>query len=533
MKRSLLAMIAVSLCCAPGARAQATVYVPNLDRAYADIDALIAAGWIHDAISSQTPFSRLTAARLTVQARARAGSSPAALPARFVESLRRLEIEFAPEIRTLCTDVGCARDDLPAGLTLRAASADATYADSPTRAVPTSYDDARYSYIDADLNPLLQKNQGRVLHDGGTIGGEAVVDVRASHWLVGQLHPRAWVGAPRAGSANVNLSAYDAYARALAGNIALELGRNHIALGYGPESGPLLSNNARGYDLVRLSLDHPVHFPVLGRFTTSLMIADMGGNSDTPHSKLTLLDFAIRPIQYFEFGASLLNHQGGRNSPPATLTERVKDLLLINKYEPGISDKVFAARARITVPALRTQFSAQMATTDDHDWFRQYYLALRDEATWIADLRVIGIGPDGRLDLWAEARRAGMRPSTHHQFTSGLTLDRRMIGDAIGPVGESVTGGVAWRGSRHTWGVSATAEQYGGADVFGDAPYFFLKIDRADEVRVRMTADWSSDPLPGRLTTSLHAGYEHVDHYDFHPVVRSNFMLQMKMEYKW
>ena len=50
--------------------AQATPYVPNLDPVYQDLDGLIAAGWVRTAIAGLRPYSRLTVARLVVEARA-------------------------------------------------------------------------------------------------------------------------------------------------------------------------------------------------------------------------------------------------------------------------------------------------------------------------------------------------------------------------------------------------------------------------------------------------------------------------------
>src|SRR5207244_3510404 len=145
--------------------------------------------------------------------------------------------------------------------TLRSLSADATIADSPSRPIPTSYGLAGASYIDARLNPLLQNNEGRVLADGATAGGEALVDFTLDTHFAGQLHPRPWTSDARGATADVDATIHDAYLRALFGNWAIDAGRNHVADGYGSTAGPVLSHNPRGLDLLRLSFDRPATLP--------------------------------------------------------------------------------------------------------------------------------------------------------------------------------------------------------------------------------------------------------------------------------
>lgn len=545
----------------PGA-AQATAYVPNFDPAYRDLDALMAAGLVRNVIAAQRPYSRLSVARMAVEARTaiasvarmaiEARASVAAAPAvsrlRFVEALQRLEAAFAPEIRALCASAGLACVPLPGGATVRSVSSDFTWADSRGRRIPSSYDALTTDYIDAELNPLLQKNEGRRIADGATYGAEANVDLGLGRFFVAAVHPRAWASAPRGADAGAAATLQEAYVRALLGNFAVDAGRNHGTHGYDREGGVILSNNARGLDRLRFSMDRPASLPsflrLLGPISASASVADMGGNSDTPHSMLVVFQASARPLPIFEIGATLLNEQGGTGSPAATFSERINDILLIRPHEPSISDKVFGADARLTIPGARTQLYLEVLTTDDHNVIHSPFTgdwkpAFTTEASWTVGATVTGLGAEGRTDLWAEARASGVRPHTHHQFTSGLTLDGRIIGDPLGPLGANVTGGLEWRGAGHTAALTAAWEDYSGADRYEHPPEVVLKgrwirtVDRPDEVRTRVVADWISDPNERRIGSSVRLGYERVTRFAFTPDSRSNLLVQLKLDYRW
>jgi hypothetical protein len=521
--------------------AQATPYIPLGHPAYGDLDALVDAGLVSGALLGHRPLSRLTLARHVGTARLRIAEEPATVPARFLEALDRLEAELAAELGALCT-VPQSCVPLGRGARARSAAVDATWATSPPRAIPTSYDFANSDYIDADLNPLLDRNLGRVLADGGTIGGEVVLDATLHRRLAAQAHPRVWALDDSGVGSDAAFTLLEGYARALLGNVAVEVGRNHVAVGHSREAGPVLSHNARGLDLVRLSLDRPARLPwklrALGTVGLSALAADMGGGHDTPHSKLFVFDGILRPHRLVELSMVLLNHQAGENAPPATFMQRVQDLFLIYPQGAFISDKVVGAGAALSLPSVHTRVYVDVMSTDDHDLFRaETGEALGSEAVWIGGARVTGIGADGRYDLWLEGRKAGVRPHTHHQFTSGLTLDRRLIGDALGPLARALAGGLDWRGPRDAVSAALAWERYAGADFYEQIPddrYAWDRTrDRPDETRARITLEWRRDALPGALGFGARLGYERVTTFAFTPTRRANAIVQVRADYRW
>ena len=83
-----------------GVSAQASAYVPIMDPAYRELDALAAIGLVEVPSLVQRPYSRLVFGRLTKQGRINLDSAPDT-EGRFREPLVRLEKKFAVEIELL------------------------------------------------------------------------------------------------------------------------------------------------------------------------------------------------------------------------------------------------------------------------------------------------------------------------------------------------------------------------------------------------------------------------------------------------
>ena len=527
--------------------AQASPYVPNLDPAYQDLDALVAQGLVRDIILGERPYSRVAFARFAQEARRRIDTAgEAGIKPRFLEGLERIELRFHRELAALA-DVTATSPEVYTRVWIREGSVDATAADSPAREMPTRHN-LPADLIDGDLNPLLQNNQGRVLGDSWAFGAEGLLELQLGSRLAVQARPRFWADSGQGGqNASTDATLLEAYARTLVGPVSLELGRNHVALGHGPEGGPILSHNARGLDMVRLSFERPLRLPgplgALGLWQLSSLIADMGSNRDIPHSKLIVNRLGWRPNAYLEFGVTTLSHQGGEGGPEAgRFSQRLRDAyLFFLTSRVRISDRVFGADVRLTIPSIRSEFYLNGFTTDDRSRFRQPAGGLWEDAVWVAGFRASGMGAQGRVALWGEVRHAGATPHNHGQFTSGLTLDRRVIGDFMGPLAAGVRGGVDWRGQRDRILGLAAWERYSGDEWWLGRldPQDHLTTDwrrladNPDEIRLRTIVEWTRFPAVTGFQTTLRLGYEHVSRFNFTEADRSNVMVQLEAGYVW
>lgn len=521
--------------------AQASPLVPVLDPAYHDLDALAGVGLVRDLLAGQRPYSRMTFARYVLEAESRMAAEAAGpgRKARFAEALGRLRTRFSPEYSALCAgETSCAE---PAnGFAVRSIRSDATWADSPNRPAYTAYNDE--PRIDADINPLLQSDEGRHFVDGGTGAVEATVEGQLGRSLALQVSPRATLMSPTDLESEADLGIRALNIRGVIGNLAVEVGRSAIFHGQGRIGGPVLSANSPNLDLVRIQTERPFRLPsvlgLLGPMSASAFLADMGEDRHIPNAKLFVMEVSARPSPYFEFGGTLANVQAGQGGPEATFGDRLRDSFLwlfLWDGRPNISDKIAAVDSRLTLPG--SGLSAYLeATTTDINFKRTE--TLWDEAVWTAGLDLVGRGPEGRLDMWLEGRRTGVRPHTHHQYESGVTVNRLIVGDPGGPMSLSWQGGVTWNGDVQTLAVSGAWERYSG-DVYRnngrtDTEFRWNKIsDEPDEIRLRGMAEWSHRPNRLGVTGAVRLGVERVQRFAFSTTTRSNLLLQARVGYAW
>ncbi|HIF22778.1 MAG TPA: hypothetical protein EYQ27_12950 [Gemmatimonadetes bacterium] len=297
--------------------------------------------------------------------------------------------------------------------------------------------------------------------------------------------------------------------------------------------------------MIRLSADRPVRLPgflgALGLWQASGLLADMGRSRDIPGSELAVFRLSSRPNRFLEFGVISMNHLGGEGGPEATWRQRINDLVFFlwtTSDDVKVSNKAAGVDLRVTLPAIRTELYVNGLTTDDRGHFTQPAGGFWEDAIWLAGAEIAGLGAAGRLDSWAEWKHAGAEAHTHGQFTSGLTLDGRVIGDALGPNASSLQGGVAWTGPTSRISFGGYWERYSGDDFFVGFVEevgwdWRLLTDNPDEIRKRITAEWTRFPAPTGFSTTLRLGYEYVTRFDFTEQNRSNFLVQFKLDYLW
>jgi len=290
--------------------------------------------------------------------------------------------------------------------------------------------------------------------------------------------------------------------------------------------------------MVRLSRESPWRLPWLFRFlgpvSGAAWVADSGGERFIPHSKLVGFELGARPTQNLELGLSLLNHQGGDGAPNASWGDRLRDIFLVMPAGAEISDKILSADIVLTFPRSGIElFVSALSTDPDYQLSDRLAETWWDEAIWVSGLKWSGLGSEGRIDLWIEGRHAGLRPHTHHQFRSGLTLDDRVLGDPLGPLASSWQSGIAWTSTRNVFQFELFRETYSGDDWENKGtPFQWVRVsDNPDEIRLRIVTNWTRNHETSGLQTSLRLGYEHVTRFNFTDVKRSNYLAQVN--FRW
>ncbi|MEK7401485.1 MAG: capsule assembly Wzi family protein [Gemmatimonadota bacterium] len=508
---------------------QATAYVQQQDAAYTDLDVLIAAGLVRNVIAGERPYSRAAFRRFVDEARSRAGA--AAVSSRIVEAIERLGARFAgaePATRRLSLTSAEARLALAASPYRPHRMGDTTDAGSP---------------LDADLNPLLLGTEARRFADGGTASVEAGLEL-GSRFFAAQVVPRVSLFVPHSGFSGY-ATLVNAYGRFQVGPAALDIGRNSRSVGHGLAGGAMLSRNSPGLDMVRVAFDRPVRLPLfldaLGLWQASIGVADLGDGQDQPGSVLTHMRLSGRPSAFGEFGITYFNIQGGHGSPPSDWAGRIHDLFFF--WSDGgfltISDKVAGVDMRLFLPSRRASVNVNFLTTDDRGRFTQPARGYWEDAVWQAGADIAGLGPEGRTDLAIEWAHAGPRAHTHGQFTSGVTLRRRVLGNALGPNASGVTVLVTENKPTSRLRVTGAWERYSGDDWFwalipGGAPWdydWFRAADNPDEIRVRILSEYVRERGWRGMETSIRLGYEHVTRFNYGTTGRHNLVADVALRY--
>ena len=217
--------------------------------------------------------------------------------------------------------------------------------------------------------------------------------------------------------------------------------------------------------------------------------------------------------------------------PPATVKDRLSDIFLIKPLGNEISDKVVMGDVRVTLPGKGLEFYLEGLSTDLDATVIAHAQSFWGDAAWTLGVKVVGRGREGRLDLWLEGHKAGMRAHTHHQLGDGLTVGGRLIGYAIGPLATSWQGGLDWRDRFDVVSVAGAWERYSGDDWAmpkGEIPRR-RTADNPDEIRLRAIVDWTREHVGSDQRTSVRLGYERVTRFNFTDQDRSNYLAQVSL----
>jgi hypothetical protein len=205
-----------------------------------------------------------------------------------------------------------------------------------------------------------------------------------------------------------------------------------------------------------------------------------------------------------------------------------------------VSDKVAGVDLRVSVPAVRSALFASFSTTDSRGNFQQPAGGMWEDAAWLVGAESKGLGPEARFDARVEWRHNGPEVHTHAQFTSGQTLDGRLLGDALGPNASGVSVQTGWTGPRSGLRLRLDWERYSGDDytlarIPGGGTWdldWYRTADNPDEVRARATLGYSRFAARG-WETSARLGFERVTRFDFSDSNRSNALAEVTLRYVW
>ncbi len=419
-------------------------------------DAMLALVPVPGGIVGQRPYSVRELARLaravqqTVAERARLGTTPSASDA-------RAGALAAEVLATLGVDTGAIALDPLQSLRVSTAATSA-----PIRRVPIN---GQLGGIDAVTLPPLDARFGRPAVAGVATSLETVTSLGVGRWLAVVAQPRlSWTAAAHdapvgpAGN-HVTVEPQRLYARAVLGNVALQVGIDERVWGQGPlgpgmPGGTLISANARPLRALSLGADTAFTLPWLlryaGRVRAELLVADLGARDQVfAHSKLVVYKVTLSPTPNIELGTGMMDEFGGRGAPPLSFASRVTDLFpfltwLKKGADKQESNKIAPLDVRVRVPALRGATAYWELSLDDFD-ARRIRSMMWEDSGHLFGLSLPRLRNDGSLGLDLFFQHTSLRLYEHGQFVSGVQYGEQIIGSPLGPNGRSLTGALAWR----------------------------------------------------------------------------------------
>lgn len=378
------------------------------------IEKLVGFGLVDDRLVAVRPWSRAEASRLADEAR---------------DNLDRLGPDARASAEAILELIAAERLDAKVHAV---GGGGATYLDSPWLPVPTG----TRGGIDARVNHLVRYRGGRLYADGETLAGTADLGAVLGGRFAVQATPRGLLSRGATTGWTQDAQLLTGQVRAQWGNLRLDIGRSSSVWGPGRHGGTLLSDNARGFDRLRLSSDRPFRWPgflrALGPSQAEIFVALLEADRDIPRARLVGYTVAVRPHPLVEAWFSTLIQSGGEGSPSATPWERLADhLLLIDWIFNGgetflFSNKGTSVGFRTRVPALRHAQLFLEFTLEDraHNLRRLFW----QDAAWLVGAWIPRLDRAGLLELRVEYHHGGIGIHRHGQFTSGRTLDRIMYG---------------------------------------------------------------------------------------------------------
>lgn len=457
--------------------AQVSPDLPTGSRVEWAVEKLVGFGLVDDRIISIRPWSRGEALRLIEEARS---------------NLHRLTAEERAAAEGILRQV---RDEELTGSVRVDGGVGATTMDSPWLPIP---EDTNTGGIDAEVNQLARYRGGRELVDGHTVAVESGLEVVLGEHAAAQIRPRVWWGDARGGPSDDGFQLLQAQARFQLSNLRLDIGRSPAMWGPGRNGGGLMSDNARGLDRIRIASDAPFQWPwflsFLGPTRAEAFLALLEEDRDVPRSKLVGYNVAIRPHPRFEAWFATHIQSGGEGAPTASTWSRVADhLLFIDWIFNGgetffFSNKGTSLGFQVRMPSWRhAQLFAEFTLEDKgHNPRRIFW----QDGGWLMGAWFPRLDLAGNHDLRFEFYHSGVRMHRHGQFTSGRTVNRRLL--ALGDVN---TDGAFLELGFNRPGLRATVEagvENRSADVWdrrfrADGEFdVFVKIDdRPDEFYLR------------------------------------------------
>lgn len=412
--RRIAVSLVVLFCCSWPARALVSTNVPLGHWSYDAVEKLAGYVLIDSSMLTTKPLSRLEMARHVGQAREaleRMEDPPEVLGA----IMERLVREYRAELAQLGVLDG---------------SHDASHL--------KPIEDPYVKYLYARRTPELENRRGDLFQRGSNVRTGFASRATLFDWFAFYLHPEF------AGSeADSDIDLIEGYGKVMLGPLELEAGRDSLWWGPGYHGSILMSNNARPFEMVKITNPLPIQLPwifrILGPVRTEWFLARLEEDRDFPRAYLSGIRFNAKPHPLVELGISRVVMFGGRGQPHVDLFDYAK--MFLAGSEQAENNQLAGIDASFLLPMNVLPYGAHLPLRSVKFYFDG---AGEDEAgyypsNWgyLYGVQLNDLFKTGRTDLrieYADNRVTG-KPNVfynHSVYTSGYTYHDRVIGHHMG-----------------------------------------------------------------------------------------------------
>ncbi|HLE18727.1 MAG TPA: capsule assembly Wzi family protein [Syntrophales bacterium] len=399
LKNSFCCLIVLFLLLLPGSLLAASTHVPVGSWIYPALEKLEAEGLLATGILTSRPITRAEAARLVKEAES---GQPSVAAFRVIQKLKK---EFAPD-----------------------EAASSTYF--------RPFEEARFKYLYADGTPhfLNLNNKGDIIGNGSNFRAGLSSSAGAGP-IAFYLNPEIrYPEGPATEDAEVVL--VEGYGSLTLWNIELTAGRQSLWWGPGFHGALLLSDNARPFDLIKLTNPKPLTLPWIFRHIGPVkltgFVTRLEEDRDFANPYLAGLRLDLKPHSNINIGIARVAMFGGagRHVDAGVIWDVITAGNENVAGEPG--NQLGSIDLKIVLP-----FKFQKVVVYGELGGEDEAGSLPSRVAYIAGAYLPGVLGIERLDLRVEYGQTyiGNHPGVwyqHHVYTNGYTYDGRIIGHHMG-----------------------------------------------------------------------------------------------------
>lgn len=518
--------------------AQAALNAPPEDTVYHAIDILISHGLANDVIIGQRPYSRLEVARILKASRKNleqrerewkeSGRKGDPDWKRFSRQLRNqkyldrlltyYENDYARELAGMEGGV-----EFEALHKLKLTQ---IYNSSTPRTIPPN---DGIGNIDGIVTSFDQYDQGITYVDGSNTFLATESNLYVTRYLALTAQPRFEFLTQVDGDMQAHAYVHCLYLKTGISNFEFEVGRDNLLWGQGEFGGMMASTNPRPLDMIKLSNPYPLKIPYVGGMKWTLFISNLGPQQFLKNPYFYGLKWSWKISRWFEFGLSHTITMGGDGAPKVKWWEPIAEMMPFHKWGGGnIGQTDIANNAwgfldfRLTIPPLRYSVLYYDGYIED-SIVRAFRLPdnILNHMGFVVGWYTPRLTRTGEWGIRFEYHHTPPLAYRHSQWQSGYTLNRRVIGDALGPDADAAYATLYWRPKPTLQGrLDLAFEDYDSSTYYtqtnpqGGGDRILKLVAGPHERRYRVMAgmNWLGR---GRYGLKISAGYERIHNWDF------------------